>query len=419
VADKKVRIYSDKPVRWRIQGSQLWINLGGGQWNELPVFSGGERIEISSQLTVTVLKIHGDIKEVNIPNSELTNLNGSFEGTRNLNTVYLRSGATIDTMVDTFSSSGVVNFDIVTDGAVNLTGFAKNTFRLESAIMNVSNAVYKNNMFRESNLSSITSISGMTFQNSTNAFAYTKNLKRLGGAIDLRTEPNENMDSMSTVSSQWLNALYDISYLNGRIMQRKIYSEDVIDDTMNFEMSIKQKELDTSYTNSNIDFGSSGEAVNALFDFEMDMSQKELDTSYSKEMTELYGHNKITDTSVDPLQNFEMECHAVDTDASYKSSFPYSGKQSLDSVVYDPAKTFVFDMKSSIIEVKNSFSFESKKSFDILPIDGSKDFEFNISSRKLEIKKSLEFESKHSFDNTAIDVAQNFEFNIDASYTII
>jgi hypothetical protein len=304
-------MHGDNPFRYRIEGARLWITLLPGQWHDIE-FSQGDRVQINSTTNVTHLKIHGHVSNIFLENSELENLNDSFSGTKNLESVEVRSSSVIKSMDDIFNGSGIINITIPTIDIETANRAFKDTDRIVNAVIESDKLISENEMFSGSNVSSVDSINSRPLENVVDIFKDTKNFKIIGeidlsmSASDDKRIVNLNNESMASL---------DIMVSRGKILLKKYEQvhDNVIDDDMNIEIDVKP--ILISNTRDEIIINSAeGEDFDDSMNIEVDVTTLPLPLSRDKLVVDLGdmdpNFNETMNVEIDVNQKNDNITHA-------------------------------------------------------------------------------------------------------------
>ena len=413
----KVRLFADNHFKYKLEGSVAWIALIGNIEHEIE-FNEGDRVEVSSIKSVSKLKIRGAIKEVDILSSDITNLDGAFEGTRELDTATVRSSVDIVSMDSTFKDSGVVTFDIQTSSVINMDDAFNGTHRIEEIEIDTRDVNSMNRTFLNSNVKKIANILPFKGKDIDQIFVGNKNLDDVDG-LDLSNVSDSTLKKGVFTGSDKLITGMDISFFRGQVSVRKRYflvEENKIDDTQLFEIDIDGEKLEISKRNLSILYQDTDDS----FDFsrnevEIDLEPQELEIS-TRDSTDVIGDVE-SDNIADGSLNLEMDITAITLENQREAVDIDKGltDNSSDQGFYQSEIDMEMDKNSFIMDNRANQQMEPTGSDD--SSDNSNEFEMDIERFRLlnmDSRHPAELSSPDSDDSSNLSM-YNLEMDIDSS----
>ncbi len=406
---RKIILSADNIFKYRLYGSRSWTILTAGE-HEVE-FSAGDRVEISSTSTVSHVKIKGHVKDVFVDSSEIETLDDSFSGTPSLDSVVINSSSQIKSMSGTFRDSGIVSFNIPTDDVVSFDSAFAETTRISDIDIVTSSASSLDNAFSDSSAKNIGDIS--SYSGSASSLLTGSKVVYLDGGFNAGDLVGSDI-SRSELSNKMISEM-DIVFCRGKVAEVKDYrviDDNVIDESMNFEMSIEPSEI---FTREPVTEESS-DAIDESMMFEMDIEPHEIITRGD------FSIGEGLDDTFDGYMNLEADIELLnDVDASRR-----------DNVVISTYLDTSSDIMANMIEFdysQENSELSSTRRDDVLittTLDESMDYnsylsEFDLGYNEpyLNANRRDDVYVSTDLDDTFSPESYMLEFDMGAGYTDI
>ena len=346
MAKTKVILYANNHFKYRLEGSRTWTPLIKDIEHEIE-FNSGDRVELSSIKSLSKLKIKGAVKTVNIYSSDITSLEGAFEGTRELDHVEVNSSLHITNMEKTFKDSGILSFDIQTTDVINFIDTFNGTSRIEEINIDTASADDLTRTFKNSSVKSIENILPYKEKNVEEIFVNSKNIKSID-AINLSTVSDDLLRKGIFKGAEKIITGMDISFFRGKISARRKY------------FFIKDNEISSDHI------------------FEMDTAGLKNEQSERGSISLL---QKVDDTFDFGGKEFEIDIEPTKNEVSERMDIEII--QNTD----DSSSFFVYESEIDF-EQKNLLNSDNREYIQLLNIDS--DDSFNLSNEiEIDIDSNL------------------------------
>jgi hypothetical protein len=300
----KVKIFCDRNIRYKKQGLQSWNTVLGGITTVLNL-DYNTTYELAA-VTATRLLIVGEVENIIISKSDLSDINNSFKNNFFLKSIIINSSSIIQDASYAFRSDlNLENISITGLGTnANLTEIAFGVINANSAtdIVPIGSTGVKDNALVLSNV--INHVSNLYKMQDVSG---SKNAIVPNSEIDLTKLDSSSDKTKFLIGSNVFDNIEIMETTDGNILRKKYKSifDKSKDNNYNIELDLKSHESDSYIVNNNTDNSNLFDSnLSGSYNIELDLKQYKTDSYIINNNTD---NSNLFDNTTNATYNIEID----------------------------------------------------------------------------------------------------------------